>query len=313
MERFKNILVVTDGSPRSRGALDRAATLAEKNGAQLTALSILESLPRDLQRLGAVVDVADLWEVAVKERKQKVAGLIARSWKQNGSVTAKVLGGSPFIEVIKEVLRQGHDLVMMAAEGEGGVKDALFGSTSTHLMRKCPCPVWVMKAGRRRQYARVLAAVNPVPADHDHNSLNLKIMELATSLSRLEMSQLHVVHVWTPVAKWLKFAGSRLTESELAKLERSNEEEHLNWFDELLAKVPLDGLNIQRHMLKGDASDLIPRLALRKGIDVIVMGTVCRAGVPGLFIGNTAEKVLRHVSCSVLTIKPEGFVSPIAV
>ena len=96
----------------------------------------------------------------------------------------------------------------------------------------------------------------------------------------------------------------------MAKLDRSNEEEHLNWFDELLAMVPLDGLNIQRHMLKGDASDLIPRLALRKGIDVIVMGTVCRAGVPGLFIGNTAEKVLRHVSCSVLTIKPEGFVSP---
>ena len=62
--------------------------------------------------------------------------------------TAKVLGGSPFIEVIKEVLRQGHDLVMMAAEGEGGVEDALFGSTSTHLMRKCPCPVWVMKSGR---------------------------------------------------------------------------------------------------------------------------------------------------------------------
>ncbi len=192
---------------------------------------------------------------------------------------------------------------------EGG----FLGSTSTHLMRKCPCPIWVMKAGRRRQYARVLAAVNPAPADQDHNSLNLKIMELATSLSRLEMSQLHVVHVWTPVAKWLKFAGSRLPESELAKLERSNEEEHLNWFDELLAKVPLDGLNIQRHMLKGDASDLIPRLALRKGIDVIVMGTACRAGVPGLFIGNTAEKVLRHVSCSVLTIKPEGFVSPIAV
>jgi nucleotide-binding universal stress UspA family protein len=43
------------------------------------------------------------------------------------------------------------------------------------------------------------------------------------------------------------------------------------------------------------------------------MGTVCRAGVPGLFIGNTAEKVLRHVSCSVLTVKPEGFVSPVTV
>ena len=201
---------------------------------------------------------------------------------------------------------------MMAAEGEGGVRDALFGSTSTHLMRKCPCPVWVMKSGRRRRYAKVLAAVNPAPSDHDHDSLNIKIMELATSLARLESAELHVLHAWTPVAEWLNFAGNRLTASELARIDRSNEIEHLNWVDELLAKVQLDDLEVQRHMLKGDASDLIPRLALKKRIDVIVMGTVCRTGVPGLFIGNTAERVLRHVNCSVLTVKPEGFVSPVA-
>ena len=313
MERFKNILVVTDGSPRSRGVLDRAAALAKKNGAQLTALSVLESLPRELLRLSVAVDPADLWEVAVKERQQKLDRLLARSWKENADFSAKVLGGSPFIEVIKEVLRQGHDLVMMAAEGQGGVEDALFGSTSTHLMRKCPCPVWVMKSGRLRRYARVLAAVNPAPSAKDHNSLNLKIMELATSLCRLETSRLHVVHAWTPVAKWLNFAGSRLTSSQLAKIDRSNEEEHGNWFDDLLAKVPMDDLAVQRHILKGDPGDLIPRLVLRKGIGVIVMGTVCRVGVPGLFIGNTAERVLRHVSCSVLTVKPDGFVSPVTL
>lgn len=312
MQRFKNILVFTDGDSRSRVVLERASALATRNKAHLTVLSVLESLPRELQRLGAAVDLTELCEVAVKERRQKLDRLAARSSKENG-FTAKVLGGSPFIEVIKEVLREGHDLVMMAAEGEGGVIDALFGSTSTHLMRKCPCPVWVMKAGRLRRYARILAAVDSAPSDQDHTSLNLKIMELATSLSRMETSQLHVVHAWTPVARWLKFAGSRLTASELAKIDRSNEKEHSNWLDELLAKFPLDDLKLQRHLLEGDASDLVPRLALEKGIDVIVMGTVCRAGVPGLFIGNTAERVLRQVSCSVLTVKPEGFVSPVTL
>ncbi len=42
------------------------------------------------------------------------------------------------------------------------------------------------------------------------------------------------------------------------------------------------------------------------------MGTVCRTGIPGLIIGNTAERVLDSVKCSVLTVKPAGFVSPIA-
>lgn len=311
MQPFKNILVFTDGDARSRVALDRAAALADENGAHLTALSILESLPCELQRLIAAVHPADLCDVAIKERWQKLDRLAARTWNGNAGFTTKVLGGSPFIEVIREVLRQEHDLPMMVAEGQGGLKDILFGSTSTHLMRKCPCPVWVMKPGRLRRYASVLAAVNPALSDADHNSLNVKIMQLATSLARSEGSQLHVVHTWTPIARWLRIAGSRITDSQLAKIDRSNESEHVNLFDELLSKVRLDDLKLQRHLLKGDASDLIPRLASRENIDVIVMGTVCRAGVPGLFIGNTAERVLGRVRCSMLTVKPQGFASPV--
>ena len=45
----------------------------------------------------------------------------------------------------------------------------------------------------------------------------------------------------------------------------------------------------------------------------IVMGTVCRTGIPGFFIGNTAEYVLSRVHCSVLTMKPAGFVSPVTL
>lgn len=311
MQRFKNILVFTDGTTHSSVAVERAAALAEKNKARLTAVSVLEWLPRELQRMVAAVHPSDLWELAVDERKRTLDRMVARA--SNVEFTTKVLGGSPFIEMIKEVLRNEHDLVMMAAEGGSGVKDVLFGSTSTHLMRKCPCPLWVTTSGRPKQYVRVLAAVDPVPSDEDHNSLNVKIVELAASLARMEGSQLHVVHAWDSVAKGAWGVGSRLGEAQTAQIDLASKEAHMNWFDELLARVPLGDLKIQRHVLKGEASDLIPRLALRKGIDVIVMGTVCRAGVPGLFIGNTAEKVLRRVSCSVLTVKPEGFVSPVSL
>jgi len=41
------------------------------------------------------------------------------------------------------------------------------------------------------------------------------------------------------------------------------------------------------------------------------MGTVARTGLPGLLIGNTAEKILNRVTASVLAVKPEGFVSPL--
>jgi nucleotide-binding universal stress UspA family protein len=41
------------------------------------------------------------------------------------------------------------------------------------------------------------------------------------------------------------------------------------------------------------------------------IGTVGRSGVKGMLLGNTAEKVLDTCDCSMLTVKPDGFVSPI--
>jgi nucleotide-binding universal stress UspA family protein len=64
-------------------------------------------------------------------------------------------------------------------------------------------------------------------------------------------------------------------------------------------------------MLKGEPGHLIPKLAAKLEVGLIVMGTVSRTGVAGLFIGNTAERILRQVGCSVLTVKPDGFVTPV--
>lgn len=44
-----------------------------------------------------------------------------------------------------------------------------------------------------------------------------------------------------------------------------------------------------------------------KRIDLVVMGTVGRRGIKGFFMGNTAEKVLNNINCSVLAIKPKGW------
>ena len=313
MQRFKNILLVADGEEPNMTTLGRAIALAGRNQAQLTVVSVLESLPRELMRLIAALHPEDLWRIAADERREQLERFVARIQQGEVTVTVRILCGTPFLEIVREVLRNQHDLLMMTAEGKGGVKDVLFGSTSMHLMRKCPCPVWVMKPGQRRRYARVLAAVDPVPSDEQHNSLNVKIMELATSLARVDRSELHVIHAWVPASERIWGVGSRLPADEIEKIVHESQQAHEQWFGEILAKFPLEDLRVQLHLLKGEAGNLIPWVAQRKNIDVIVMGTVCRTGVAGLFIGNTAEKVLRQVDCSVLTVKPEGFVTPVAL
>ncbi len=59
-----------------------------------------------------------------------------------------------------------------------------------------------------------------------------------------------------------------------------------------------------------------PSRAIQSGVeeldaDLLVMGTVSRGGVAGLLMGNTAERLLDRVDCSLLTIKPADFISPI--
>jgi len=130
-------------------------------------------------------------------------------------------------------------------------------------------------------------------------------MELAVSMAKLEESELHVVHAW-------KQFGAPVGESQETwkRWEHTARLELNRRLHEFLA-VQSPGSNPQVHFVSGTPSLAISGLVHEKCIDLLVMGTVCRTGIRGFFIGNTAEGVLRRVGCSLLTVKPEGFVSPI--
>ena len=95
---------------------------------------------------------------------------------------------------------------------------------------------------------------------------------------------------------------------------------HRDWLNRLLRKAEKwigpetpRATKPEMHLPKGDPSNVIPRLARTLRVDLIVMGTVARTGIPGLIIGNTAESILSDIDCSLLAVKPEGFVTPIRV
>ena len=156
-----------------------------------------------------------------------------------------------------------------------------------------------------------MAAVDPDPSDKVKTALNTKIMELATSLARLEGSEFHVVHAWTLFTEKMLTGRGGLSKSKVDSWVRETRKLHKNQLAKLVEKHAPEIPNSRIHLLKGRAERLIPAMARRKRIELIVMGTVCRTGIEGFFIGNTAEKVLQQVDCSVLTLKPDGFVTPV--
>ena len=310
MQRFKKVLAALDIHADNRMLLDHAVGLCARNQGHLTLITVQENLTRSTGVTSSWVK--DLQKLLMEAQRVELNQVLATVRHRGVNADAVVLCGTPFLEIIRQVLRANHDLVMVAGGESSGLGSFFLGSTTMNLMRKCPCPVWAIKASQTDGFKRILAAVDPNPSDPIQEGLNRKILDLATSLARLGHSKLHIVHAWStatePFNHWGDFG---LPTSEAARMADETRDLHERWLAALLAEDVRDDLAHQVHLLRGSPRKLIPEVAKAEAIDLIVMGTLCRTGVSGFLIGNTAESVLRRVDCSVLAIKPEGYVTPV--
>ena len=64
------------------------------------------------------------------------------------------------------------------------------------------------------------------------------------------------------------------------------------------------------HIEAGEADKVILQQIEAHSADLLAMGTLARSGLPGVLMGNTAERLLPQVDCSLLAVKPEDFICP---
>jgi len=312
VKRFKNIFLVCNFDARPHMAVDRAVSLAKNNEAQLTVFTVVKERSVDACMVFTHIPLEELRSRVIDDYRTKVDALAADIGQHGIDVRSQVVTGIPFLEIIRQVLRDKHDLVILASEGKGGIHDRLFGATSMHLMRKCPCPVWVVKRAQTRPYARILAAVDPSAYDPKRDSLNPLILQLAGSMARKEAAELHIVHVWKLFGeRYLR--NSVMTAKDIQEAKDYEKEQHKQHFEALLNRAGVTDLKPHLHLVEGDPDVYIPELVSELGIDLLVMGSVCRTGIAGFLIGNTAEEVINQVDCSVLTLKPKGFTTPVTL
>ena len=309
MKRFKNILFLADRDKGLSTSLDRAIDIAKTNGARLTVMDVTAEigLADYIQRTYSL----DL-NAQLREQRLQFLETLTQPYTDRGvPVYTTVATGIPFIEVVRAVQRNAHDLVMKVAEHDTGLATSLFGSTDMHLMRKCPCPVWIDRAGDEPAYQRILAAVDPF--DDESGNLQRLILDLATSLSEREHATLDVMHAWElPGESMLANGRARIPRAELDLMLEATKTNHREGLDALLSAYGLSTASDNVQLFKGRPAQIISAYASEQEHDLIVMGTLGRAGIAGLFIGNTAEEVLREAQTAVLTVKPNGFVTPIA-
>ena len=309
MHTFQNILVVIDCTAENHPVLDAAIQLAETNKASLQIVDVVPefSWPQRLLVAGS----GHIQELLVREKSQFLKNLTARLRRRGLSVGSKVLVGSSSVEVIRQVMRAKHDLVLKDAKGSRSRRLGFFGTTALELLRKCPCAVWLFKPGHEGKFDRVLAAVDVDPDEPEQLPLSQRILECAKGLAAQHGAHLDVLHVWSIYGE--KVVRDYMKTSDFAELETGLLEEHTRSLQKLVNGCGLAMTEQNVHLVRGEPAIEIPAFVREQQTDLLVMGTVGRRGLAGLMMGNTAEMVLNQVQCSILALKPANFVSPVKV
>lgn len=308
MRQFRTLLFASQGTGDDTQALEQALRLAHATGATLHALIVAPQLPKPLAQYG------NAWESSLLDRLKRDIEICSSALGITHPPdvnTALALGKAPAVRIIQQVLRDGCDLVIKQAEPVE--TRAGFSALDMQLLRQCPCPVWLYRrAGRGDENIRVAVAVDPVNHDAAGHDLAIDLLKTSRALADAYSGELAIISCWHYDFEsdlrnnpWI-----RIPEEEIHQLISDTEREHRTALDSLMAEANPGG-RLELQHLRGRPDEAIPRFVADAQIDVLVMGSVARTGMPGFIMGNTAENVLRRLHSSLVVIKPRGFVSSV--
>ena len=310
MQRFHEILVLATPEPETLDVVNRAAQLADRNRARLTLFDVVPRLGSRRERVDHGGTEIDLQAMLVESRRSELEDLAKQVMTVDTRVEVAV--GVPFHATIERVIEFEHDLVI-AAPDRSELSRGLRGATTTlHLLRKCPCPVWVDDPASWER-PDVLVALGPLSNQAEGDALSRTLLELGTSLSRIQGGRLHVVHAWRLEGENLMRNGR--VHLEAGEIDALVDEERVDAevaFRRVVGSVDTSDVAMHEYLRRGNAADTIADVVDEVKPGVVVMGTLARAGLRGLIIGNTAERLLGDLDASVIAVKPPGFVSPVA-
>ena len=310
--RFKKILFLANGANSEDSVLARAVDLAEENGASLTLIDVL-NVEQPLFMTGKRASpIASQEDILVDGRHTELEQMARAIENAHPSITVAIdiRVGLMALEVLSAVTLGKYDLVIKVASRNMGMGETFSRRSERTLLRGCPCPVWIARGSQHKPYRRVLAAVDIDPNKPEAQAQARLIMAIATSIATREESELYVVNAWRVMAE-AKLRGRQIFSRDVDRIVQGMKRANRKLLVRLLDDYPYSKRTA--HLVQGYPEKVIPDLASQLEIDLIVIGTVGRSGLTGLILGNTADKILRAVDCSVMAVKTEGVGLPLDV
>jgi universal stress protein E len=295
-----------DPTSDAQPAVERAVWLAERLGATVELFICDYEQHLAGQRFYDSDSLQTAREALIDGHLRRLREL-ARSIETKGvplSVDAR--WDHPLAEGIdRKVLEVKPYLVVKDTHYHSAIKRSIFSNTDWNLIQNCPAPLLLVKPRTITGEPCVMAAVDPV---HEHDKpaeLDHQILSRAEELCLAAEGHLHVFHAFDPAPAIAAATTTMMTpiSAPVSELTEELKRRHRQALDDLLEEHPLKAFEL--HVHQGSAQKLLIALAVHIKADFVVMGAVSRGGLKHLFIGSTAERVLDHLPCDLLIVKPD--------
>jgi nucleotide-binding universal stress UspA family protein len=146
MLTLKTVLVPTDFSDASESALRYGKAMAEKFGAALHVVHVMEDLLAHAWAAEVYVSsMPQLRDEIEKESRQRLEALLTSAERAAFRAETALLAGNPFLEIIRYAKAHDIDLIVMGTHGRGPIAHMLLGSVAEKVVRKSPCPVLTVR------------------------------------------------------------------------------------------------------------------------------------------------------------------------
>ena len=148
---FKHILCAMDFSPSALQALGFALDLARQADGVVTVLHALEWLAEEEPREYTHFNVPEYRGYLIEDARQRVRTLVAEESRTGSAIEDRVVPGRAYREILRVAGESGTDLIVMGAQGRGGLGLTLFGSTTQQVVRAATCPVLTVRSAEKSQ------------------------------------------------------------------------------------------------------------------------------------------------------------------
>ena len=142
---FKHLLLPTDGSPLSEGAVRRGIQFAHQVGAKVTGFYAMPEFRAMAYTIAMIDDGRAIFEKQATERAAEVLAFVQSIAQQEGVPCDTVMNtsDSPHKAIIKAAHDRGCDLIVMASHGRRGVEGFFVGSETIRVLTHSKIPVLV--------------------------------------------------------------------------------------------------------------------------------------------------------------------------